>query len=398
MASRVTARNDGGTVYHQDQSKFNHIIASLHKATLDETHWRVASALINDFCGTKGDHLSIIDDGGTVGVPRFLFGRLYFHGEPNEDAEREYTDTYFEIDERMPRLLRLPESRVMRTVEVFTEQELKTSPLYNDLMRRVDCQNSLNIRLQGLDGVHIIWSFADPVDQDGWSSGQIKTIEALLTHIRQFVRVRQALGGARALRASLTALLDNNLVGVIYLDRRGMIVEANGRARAILRRGDGLVDRAGFLRARLAADDVRLGSLLARVLPSAGPAVGGSVTVARSPVLPGFALHVTPVGGHDVGFGIGDVAALVVVVDPAAKRRVDPESVARILALTRAEARVAAALAEGATMREIAEATNRAESTVRELIKRIHFKLGVSRRADLVRMVLSVAGADLTPQ
>ena len=85
------------------------------------------------------------------------------------------------------------------------------------------------------------------------------------------------------------------------------------------------------------------------------------------------------------------------VVDPAAKRRVDPESVARILALTRAEARVAAALAEGATMREIAEATNRAESTVRELIKRIHLKLGVSRRADLVRMVLSVAGADLTP-
>ena len=43
-------------------------------------------------------------------------------------------------------------------------------------------------------------------------------------------------------------------------------------------------------------------------------------------------------------------------------------------------------------MREIAEATHRAESTVRELLKRIHVKLDVSRRADLVRMVLALAG------
>ena len=372
------------------QGKFNHILASLHEAMLDETHWRVASALIDDFCGTRGDHLSIIDGGGPGGVPKFLFGRLYFHGEPNEDAEREYTDVYFEVDERMPRLLRLPESRVTPTVEVFTEQELKSSPLYNDLMGRVDCQNSLNIRLQGLEGVHIIWSLADPVDQGGWSSGQIKTIEGLLPHIRQFVRVRQALAGAQALRASLTALLDNTMVGVIYLDGLGKIVEANSRARVILRRGDGLLDRAGFLRARLAADDVRLGRLVARVLPSAGPAVGGSITVARSLELPRFTLHVTPVAVHDASFGIGHVAALVLIVDPAAKPSIDPEHVAMTLGLTPAESRVAVALAEGATMRDIAAATRRADSTVRELVKRIHVKLGISRRADLVRMVLSV--------
>jgi len=41
-------------------------------------------------------------------------------------------------------------------------------------------------------------------------------------------------------------------------------------------------------------------------------------------------------------------------------------------------------------MRDIATATHRAESTVRELVMRIHVKLNVSRRADLVRMVLSL--------
>ena len=83
---------------------------------------------------------------------------------------------------------------------------------------------------------------------------------------------------------------------------------------------------------------------------------------------------------HDTGFGIGHVAALVLIVDPTAKPRIDPERVAATLGLTRAESQVAAALAQG--------------TTVRELLKRIHVKLGVSRRADLVRMVLSaVAGA-----
>ena len=42
-------------------------------------------------------------------------------------------------------------------------------------------------------------------------------------------------------------------------------------------------------------------------------------------------------------------------------------------------------------MPDIARATYRAESTVRWQIKRIHAKLGLSRQADLVRIVLSLA-------
>lgn len=49
-------------------------------------------------------------------------------------------------------------------------------------------------------------------------------------------------------------------------------------------------------------------------------------------------------------------------------------------------------------MRSIAATTHRAESTVRELVTRIHLKLGVSRRAELVRMVLSLAGRERIPR
>ena len=213
-----------------------------------------------------------------------------------------------------------------------------------------------------------------------------------LPQVRQLVQVGGGLAGVYALRLSLTPLLDNAMVGVIYVDRRGCIVEANACARAILQRGDALSDRAGLLRARLAYDDLRLRKLLARVLSDAGSAsAGGSITVERSSGTPRLAVHITSDLIRGKVFAAGRIAALALIVDPASKPRIDAERVAAILDLTQAESRVAAALAEGASVREIATDTGRKESSVRWLIKNIHVKLDISRNAELVRMVLSVA-------
>ena len=61
--------------------------------------------------------------------------------------------------------------------------------------------------------------------------------------------------------------------------------------------------------------------------------------------------------------------------------------------LTPAEADVAAALAEGCTVSEIAATTGRKESTVRWHVKNLHSKLDVHRQADVVRLVLLSAAA-----
>ena len=279
----------------------------------------------------------------------------------------------------------------MPVSDLYTERELRTSPTYNELLRRADAQAGLNIRMDGPHGIHIVWALADSTEADGWRSDQIDMIQRLLPHIRQFVRIRQALAGARALNASLVGLLDTTRMGVICLDWRGTIAQSNSVGRDVLRCGDGLVDQDGHLRARVAADDVRLQRLLADALPrSDAPGVAGSMSVRRVPTVPRLTLHVTPVTVREPGFGNGNVSALVLVVDPGGKASVSAERVAATLGLTLAEGRVAVALAEGATARGIAADTGRKDSTVRELVKRIHVKLGISRRADLVRAVLSV--------
>ncbi|MCY3795964.1 MAG: helix-turn-helix transcriptional regulator [Gammaproteobacteria bacterium] len=106
---------------------------------------------------------------------------------------------------------------------------------------------------------------------------------------------------------------------------------------------------------------------------------------------PPLALHVVPVGGGDAEPGAWPVAALVLVPDAALAADLDVAAVAEALRFTRAESQVAVLLARGMTVRQIAVATNRGESTVRSHVKHMFTKSGITRQADLVRLVRSLA-------
>ena len=280
----------------------------------------------------------------------------------------------------------------MHVKDLYTAEELKTSPTYNEILLRSQYQNGLNVRLDGPDTSHISWGLGDPVASDGWGSSEIATIKRLLPHIRQFIRVRQALVRAEAHGTTVTALLDNPRIGVLHLDRRGQIIEVNDRARSILRLGDGLSDRDGVLGARNPDDQLRLEGLVAAALPAGGAiAVSGSMLLGRSSGLPPFVVHVKPAVVPQPDYGARHVAALVLIVEPGSQHRIDPGLVARTLGLTPMESRVAAGLAEGRSVDEMAGAMGNTKHAVYWHLQRIYRKLSISRQAELVRLVLSLA-------
>ena len=369
---------------------FERILASLYDAMLDETRWPATSALIDEACGLTGNGLMVAE--GPKNDVRAVFVGLYSRGQRREDLEREYLENYHSIDERVPRFRQLPVSRLVHINDLYTAEELKTSPTYNELLRRAAMQDSLNVRLPGLDGSHIGWGLNDPVDSEGWGSSRIAMVHRLLPHIQQFVRVRQALVRAEARSSTVTALLDNPRIGVLELDRRGRILEGNDRARSILRHGDGLLDRNGMLRARAPADQVRLERLVGVALPASGAvAVSGSMVLRRSSVVPPFVLHVKPVGGPQPDHGARHVAALVLIVEPGRQHRINPDLVATALELTPAETQVAVWLAEGNSVGDMADATGHTKAAIYWHLQRIYQKHSISRQADLVRLVLSLA-------
>ena len=264
-----------------ERGVFERILASLHEAALDPARWPGAAALIDEALGTHGNSLAC---GGGESEKDFRVHYLwiYHRGQRRRDLERIWSGRHLSQDVRLPRLRRLPYNRLFHITDLYTGEELETSEAYNALRTLAHAGNAIDVRLQGPDGSRILWEVNDPVDGEGWSSAQLDRVRRLMPHIRQTACVQQTLTGAHALGATLTELLDTTGVGIIHLDARGRIVAANDRARNVLRTGDSLFDRGGFLFARKPQDDARLQSLLARALPPFGmQAAGGSTTVRR---------------------------------------------------------------------------------------------------------------------
>ena len=369
---------------------FGRILASLHRAALDDAHWLPTAALIEEAAGVAGNVL--VAGEGLGDNERIHFARYHYRGQPRQDLVREYLDVHYPHDTGARRLMRRPEGRLVHIPDLYTEDERKRSPVYNEFLPRVGLHKGLYARFDEPDGLRMVWGVSNPTAGGGWQADRLALIEGLRPHIRHFVRVRQALAATDTLGATLTGLLDSSRIGVLHLDRSGRVLTANAPALDILRRGDGLSDKDGALGAWLPADHERLQKPLRRALPALWdePPSGGSMTLRRLSDPAPLGLHVSPVGDPQADFGGRRVAALVLVVDPASRPRVDPLRVAQALGLTPAESRVASLLAEGHSVREIAAATGHRLSYVRTLLIRIYRKQGVPGQLPLVRRILAL--------
>ena len=370
---------------------FEDVLAALHEAAHDDALWPAASALIDEACGSRGNVLTLATGPRREDV-HVNFAWIHFRGERDRELEAEYFTHYYARDERIPRLIQLPDSQVVHAAELYSAEERKASPAFREILPRGHCRNSLNVRMDGPWGSRITWTSADPVDGRGWSPDQLEMVERLLPHLRQFVRVRQALVEAKALGASMQELLGTVDLGVMHLDWRGRLVAVNATACAVLAEGDGLVDREGFLHACIPSDDAQLQRLLGRaVRPNGAIGTSGSVQVSRQHAATRLVVHVSPVCNPADEHMLGGVRGMVLVIDPQWRARLRADRIGEILGLTAPQSEVAVLLAEGLTLPEIARSIGRHLTTVKWHLANSYASLGISRQADLVRLVLSLS-------
>lgn len=369
--------------------RLDQIVGLLHDAEVDASAWPAASALIDEVCGLAGNDLLLARPlaGGGIDIRlRWLFLR----GERHPGLEREYADDYAAIDERMPAGLRLPPGNLVHTTCLLPESVRRRSTTYNEYLVPNAGENCLNVRSSEPRNLHAAWSLVGPGGggPGDWTREQVAMVRALWPHVRQFVRVRYALAEARADGLGTVGLLDTRRFGVLLLDDEDRLVEANDPARAMLAASDGLRVSDG----RLAANPPADADGLKRLLDGACLAgCSGSMPIVR-PQGPPLVLHATPVGAGESLRGVRPCAARVLIADPFAAPTVDSRRLGAALGLTPAQATVAAALATGGTVETIAARTSRTKATVRWHIRQTLERLGLSRQADLVRVVLSTPG------
>lgn len=302
---RAPVRSSSRSAAFAYDQRFQRIVAALHDAALDDSAWSRAFALIDDACLTHSSHLAVVAT--RAGAPEYLFGTWLGHGVSLDALAREYVERYFPIDERVSRLLLMPAGSLLHNADLFTEEERATSATYNRFLPRWGIENQVSARLAALDGSHVLWTVSRSRAQGDWRPSHLGVLARLLPHLCGAVRVRQALAKADARAAALEPLLDASPRSVILLDRRGQVMRTNARAARLLADGRLLCERGGALHATTAAEDERLGRLLARACCPRGDG-GPRAGVMR--VGDDAEIRLTPVTVPRMDFGARRVAAV----------------------------------------------------------------------------------------
>lgn len=209
--------------------------------------------------------------------------------------------------------------------------------------------------------------------------------------LARMVQVWQA-GRAQFERArSLAGALEGVDHGVILLDGAGDMVFANGTARALLDRGQGLRPSRRSVTAEHLADAVRLQVAIDHVrLSNNGRAQAADepaplVTLRRPgrqrPLLAVVAAAPGPLGDER--------GVMLYLFEPDRDLRGAVDVACRIYGLSPVECRLAGLLVGGASLLEAATAMRIKEQTARGYLKQVFLKTETHRQADLVRLLLS---------
>ena len=175
--------------------------------------------------------------------------------------------------------------------------------------------------------------------------------------------------------------------GAVLLDWRGHVLLANTKSEILM--GETLTVRNGFLRASAGENEASLQKLIRSAIargivqavePQGAIAIarpGASPLLVHSEKLPRSALD-----------RLRQAVAALIIVDPAAYRAPQVLALRQIFGLTYSEAAVAAELARGRDIDEVAAMRRVSPGTVRAQLSTIFAKTGTRRQSELVALIL----------
>ena len=285
---------------------------------------------------------------------------------------------------------------LVHSEQMVPKRELLATPYYNDFMRPFDLFHSVVATLLADErtsaGLAFHYSRRAPVP-DG---DRMELISLLIPHLTQALRIHRRWAELQQSEHAATSAIEHSATGYVFLDGRGRILRANGRAEQVLRAADGLVSRGGRLAALGPDDDRALRKAIGSAAQTAlggGTIPGSTVAIRRGIGKPPYVVALMPVSAAGSIFNRHGAAVLALVSDPAWAPELPSRRLQRTFGWTEAEAEVAREVASGARLRDVAEHRGVGIETVRTQLKRVFRKSGVSTQSELVRLLANASAS-----
>jgi DNA-binding CsgD family transcriptional regulator len=212
-----------------------------------------------------------------------------------------------------------------------------------------------------------------------------------MPHLQRSRALQLRIAALETSAASAMDVLDTLPYGIVLISADVKVLLVNRFAQAIIDQNDGLTIIRQNLCTRRTEDAQRLQKLIhesAATSLGRGIRAGGTMNISRPSQRCSFNVLVTPLHLRPVSPAAQQPAAAAFISDPECQLETQVQTLGHLFALSHAEARLAAVLIKGCSLREASEELSVSLSTVRTHLKRLFEKTGTNRQATLIRAFL----------
>ncbi|MGE0502479.1 MAG: helix-turn-helix transcriptional regulator [Rhizobiaceae bacterium] len=281
------------------------------------------------------------------------------------------------INERMRRLLAVQRAGFVSDADVFAPEERETIPIFRDFLTPRGYGNGIATVVL-LPSGELILFHNEGRHSRATNPAEVVTLDALRPHLARSALISARLSFERA-RTAVETLAGLGLAACA-VSRSGAVLVANEEFDAAAH----WTTRGGN---RIALPDKRANQQLDEALGAIAtdqgvrslPLVGGDET-------PPAVLHVVPIrrAAHDL---FGHAAAILVLTRASTEPTGATPLLQVLFDLSAVEADVAARIAAGQTVEQIAVSSGKSVNTVRNQLKSVLDKTACARQADLARLL-----------
>lgn len=247
---------------------------------------------------------------------------------------------------------------------------------------------NIDIPNMGPYGLRIMRSSIDPP----FSCEDRSLCEKIVPHLKRSLTLQATLNQDQKISGLYRRGMEQLMVGVFILDERGMIIETNLMADAIVQRSDGLSISSNKLCATYSADNKKLQQLIQKVLIQRDlnkPMMIEAIAINRPSCRSAWGLIVQSIPENEWTEGKRRPCVAVFLRDSESKSEPPLQLVQKLFELTPAETALAIQLANGLSLDEASDMLNIRYNTARAHLRSIFSKTGVRRQTELVRIFLN---------
>lgn len=365
-------------------------IGRIHEAAVAPDTWPVAlEAISHCFAGPKVVMFGVDLCNGTVQNLR------------THDIERAACDAYAAYYHQLDPWFNAIDPawkplRALPGTQIVSDAVVRKTGFYNDFIKKLDMRFVLSGFPSKTSRWMDIFSLFNGVNQDDFDRESVDRYQILLEHVGQALELQRSIGHLNGLSKGLATALEHASQATLLLGANGTVLHANSKAVNTLYRADGITVKEGRLEASLPDAVAALGKLLKSAFEDLNKRLAFRRRIASIPRPSGrrpFLVRVFPIDQALDYVELADVSKdpqlVMTITDPdASSLTLHQDDLQAAYGLTPAEASLAAALARGDTLSEVAARKNVAVDSARKQLQSVFEKTGTHRQADLVQRLV----------